>query len=71
MANLNDLDIKCFSDMTDDERFVHIMTVRSLRRTKVAKETKKKAPAKTKSTGDILSMLSPQQAEALLKQLEG
>uniref|UniRef100_A0A6H1ZPG7 Uncharacterized protein n=1 Tax=viral metagenome TaxID=1070528 RepID=A0A6H1ZPG7_9ZZZZ len=73
MANLNNLPIKSISHMARDELVLHILTIRNARRapTKLAKATNVKTQKNSgpRSTKDILSMLSPEQARMLLSQL--
>jgi hypothetical protein len=75
MANLNDLPIKSIADMEREELITHILSIRKARRY-VGKTTTKKSSAPTKRTPaekkpkDIIGMLSPEQAAALLEQLE-
>jgi len=74
MANLNDLPIQPISQMGRGDLIVHILAIRNARRVKIkpAKATNKKSAkiAKPKTTENLLSMLSPEQAQMLLNQLE-
>ena len=71
MATIDDLPNKSILDMDKDELFAHIMTVRSSRRVvKKAVKASPKAP-KVKTTDELVGMIPPALAEALLKKLEG
>lgn len=72
MATINDLTNKSILDMTEEELYSHIMSIRSSRRVpkKEVKETSKKSSA-PKSTMDLVKMLTPEMQEELLKRLEG
>lgn len=71
MATIDDLANKSILDMSDEELLERLYGIRSSRRIKKkVTKTKKAAPKKEKSATDIMSMLSPDQAADLLKQLE-
>lgn len=75
MADLNDLSIKPISEMDRDELVTHILKIRNARRGPLKATNKKSsAPAKRqpaeRKPEDLLSMLSPEQAQALLDRLE-
>lgn len=72
MANLHSLPIKSISQMDREELIQHILKIRNARRAPVKKKSgsKSSVPKKEKSTDDILSMLSPEQAQAILSKVE-
>ena len=73
MATINDLPNKSILDMTKDELYLHIMNVRSSRRTpkKVRKSASKKSQPKPRTTEELVRMLTPEMRNELLAELEG
>lgn len=71
MATIDDLDNKSIDDMTDEELFERLRTIRLSRRTTKKKKKVTQAEPKARSTTDLMSMLTPDQRDALLKKLEG
>ena len=73
MATLHDLENKSILDMGREELISHIVSVRNSRRISKKPETKTKSKAKPKerSTLSLIDLLSSDQAEELLKKLEG
>jgi len=75
MANLNDLPITPISKMSREDLLTHILKIRNARRMPVKATNKKSgSPRKRQSPErkpkDLLAMLSPEQAQKLLEQLE-